>query len=212
LFIRANPSLHLLTDGIPRADYFLVPKAAEASTTYINCLGRGDRPFIDNRSPVLAETDTLIEYLDGRGFLRRRLRATIATRTPLARTGYDEAWYYAAVHDVLPHGEPLPSEIEGGALAMGRSSWPLSWILARYFAGQDTARVDELALQFADLVATESDLARLARYHGDVESTARQVVKACGPKAVDRVVDALVRVFGLTVKPRTRVGAANPNR
>jgi hypothetical protein len=210
LFARARPSLHLLTDGIPREDYFLAPKVAEASTTYINCLGRGDRPFIDNRSPVYAETGTLVDYLDGRGFLRRRLRAAIATRSPLARTTYDEAWYYAAVHDRLPHGEPLPPEIEGGALEVGRSSWPLSWILARYFAAQDASRVDDLALQFAHLVAEESDLARLARYHGDVESMARLVVKACGPKAVDRVVEALVRVFGLTVKPRNRVRIASP--
>ncbi len=212
LFARARPSLHLLTDGVPREDYFLAPKVAEASTTYINCLGRGDRPVIDNRSPILAETGTLVDYLDGRGFLRRRLRAAIVTRTPLARAGFDEAWYYAAVHDVLPHGEPLPPEIEGSALALGTSSWPLSWILARYYAGLDAARVDELALQFAQLVAEESNLARIARYHGDVESMARQVVKACGPMAVDRVVEALVRVFGLTAKPWTRVRAATPNR
>jgi hypothetical protein len=208
LFAQANPSLHLLTDGIPREDYFLAPKVAEASTTYINCLGRGTRPFIDNRSPVLAETATLVDYLEARGLLRRRLRGAIATRISSARAGYDEAWYYAAVLDVLPHREPLPPAIEGGALAEGRSSWPLSWILARYFAVQNPARVDALALQFAHLVASETDLARLARYQGDVESMARLVLKACGPNAADRVVDALARVFGLTPKPRARVRAA----
>jgi hypothetical protein len=215
LFARANPGLHLLTDAIPREDYFLAPKAAGAHTTYINCLGRGDRPFIDNRSPVLPEMGTLVGYLDVRGFLRRRLRAAIATRatrTLSARAGYDEAWYYAAVLDVLPHGETLPSEIERDALTEARSSWPLSWILARHFMVQDATRVDQLALQFAHLVEAESDLARLARYHGDVESMAPRVMKACGPETVDRVANALARVFGMPAKPRTRVRAATPNR
>jgi capsular polysaccharide biosynthesis protein len=199
LFAYARPALHLLCDGVPREDYFLVPKAAEAETTYVNALGRGGKPFIDNRTPVEVDIPAAAAYLEERGFLRRRLRSAIAARRPPRSFAFHEAWCYAAVLDVIPHGEPLPANVEREARDRAATSWPVSWILARYGAGRGE-QVDELVRRFAELAGAEADSARIARYHPDVASMAPRVAKACGPETASVLNSVLADTFGTTVE------------
>lgn len=43
-FALNEPTLHFMTAGIPREDYFLSPAVAGAPSSYCNCLGLGGRP------------------------------------------------------------------------------------------------------------------------------------------------------------------------
>jgi hypothetical protein len=193
LFALHRPRLHMLTSGVPRADYFLTPAVAETPATFCNFLGRGGRPAI-NKTPTIVELSKCVDYLDTHGFLKKRLRAALASRDQRLRPAFDEAWFYAMMQDV-PADETLAPDIERDALGLASSSWPLSMILAQYYQRRDGARVDELVQQFANLAADEQDPGRLAKYIEDIESAAVDVLLGCRPDVAERMTSVLSERF-----------------
>ena len=135
-------------------------------------------------TPDVVETPKLVDYLDGRGFLKTRLRASLAGRSPALQDEYDEAWFYARVRSATAHRETLPAQLEREAAGLAARSWPVSLILARYYARRDASRADGMAKQFAELAEPEFDMNRLARYRADVEDMAATVATACGPETI----------------------------
>jgi capsular polysaccharide biosynthesis protein len=203
MFSLNQPTLHFTTAEIPRQDYFLLPAVVGAAASYCNCFNRGGRPAIKT-TPLLAELPRLVEYLDMRGFLKRRLRASLAaTHTSRLQIEFDEAWFCAMVRDV-PIGEVLPADTEEEALTRARASWPLTWVLAHYRTMRDSTQVDGLVRQFIDLVCAEHDVSRLARYHDDIESMAPRVVRKCGPDVAARLTSALSERFLVDATKRRR--------
>lgn len=195
LFSVRPASLHVLTPGIPFQDYFLVSKVATAEATFVNCLRGENRPshyFL----PPLVDIAAVADYLESRGFLRRRLRASLASRLGSLQPRYDEARLYAYVlHGI--RRDSLPPEVETEALDSARRSWPLSWILAGYYAPRDPDRTDELARNFAALVAEEADLARLAHFHQDVTTRSRRISRHCSAETATLLADVLADRFGI---------------
>jgi hypothetical protein len=189
LFALHRPRLHLLTSGVPRADYFLTPAVAQTPATYCNFLGRGGRTAI-NKTPTLIELSKCVDYLETHGFLKKRLRASLASRDQSLRPAFDEAWFYAMVQDV-PADETLDPDIERGALLVARSSWPLSLVLARYYQQRKDSRVDDFARQFVDLAAEELDTDRLAKFNEDVELAAVGILASCSPEVAGLVMSVL---------------------
>jgi capsular polysaccharide biosynthesis protein len=183
LFALHQPRLHLLTSGVPRADYFLTPAVAGTPTAYLNFLDRGGRPAI-NKTPTIVEISNFVEYLDTRGLLKKRLRASLANQDRNLQTTFDEAWFYAMVQDV-PDDETLAPDIEADALDLARSSWPLSLILARYYQQRNDSRVDGLARQFAELASKEMDTGRLAKFNEDIETAARETIRGCSREVAE---------------------------
>lgn len=211
IFALNSPRLHLLAsrDAIP-ANYFLCSALAAAPTTFINCLGSGGRssPKDERRNrraekdgaevprpaaadggpqatPQLVDFPSIVAYLDHGGFLTRRLRASLAVRNPPPQEHYDEAWVYARVRKASGNPGSLPAEIESEAVRWAERSWPISLMLARYYARQaDETSTVKMFRQFARLVATEPMVNRLVQHRGDVELTARLIAVAFGPEAV----------------------------
>jgi hypothetical protein len=223
LFALNRPRLHLLAsrDDIP-ANYFLCSVLAGAPTTFVNCLGAGGRITAnderisrreetfgneDKKRPVdldagpqavpqLVDMPSVIDYLDKQGFIRNGLRASLARRSQPPQRQYDEAWLYARLRKGAAKSGDLAAEIEAEAVQFAETSWPVCLMLARYYArARDAARTDAMANQFADLVAAEQDINRLAHYRGDVESMAPRIVRMCGPAAADRLVEVLADRF-----------------
>jgi capsular polysaccharide biosynthesis protein len=193
LFALHRPRLHMLTSEVPRADYFLTPAVAETPTTYLNFLGRGGRPAI-NKTPAIVEISKFVDYLDTRGLLKKRLRASLASRDRNLQTTFDEAWFYVMVQDV-PADETLAPDVEADALVLARSSWPLSLILAQYYQKRNDTRFDDLARQFVDLAREESDIGRLAKFCEDVESAAIDIILSCSPEVAELLTSVLLDRF-----------------
>jgi hypothetical protein len=189
LFALHRPRLHMLTSGVPRADYFLTPAVAETPTTYCNFLGRGGRPAI-NKTPTIVEIPECVGYLDSTGFLKKRRRASLASQDRSLRNTFDEAWFYAMVQDV-PVDETLAPDVERDALLLARTSWPLSLILAQYYQPRNDPRVDDLARQFATLAGEEQDTGRLAKFYEDVESAAIDIILSCAPDVAELMTSVL---------------------
>jgi hypothetical protein len=213
LFAFNRPRLHLLTSGVPRADFFLTPAVAETPTTYCNVLGRGGRAAL-NKTPTIVEFASFADYLDSRGFLKKRLRASLASQDRTLGERFDEAWCYTMVQDVAA-GETLAPDIERDALTLAASSWPLSLILAQYYHRQNDSRVDELAGQFADLAAEELDTGRLATFREDMESAATEILLGCSPDVAARMMAVLCDRFlidGAEVRRRAKKWAERTSR
>jgi hypothetical protein len=189
LFALHRPRLHLLTSGVPRADYFLTPAVAETPTTFCNFLGRGGRAGI-NKTPTIAEIPQCVDYLESTGFLKKRLRASLASQDRSLQNTFDESWYYAMVQDV-PADETLAPDVERDALDLARTSWPLSLILAQYYQPRNDPRVDDLTRQFADLVSKEMDTGRLVKFYEDIESAAIDIVLSCAPDVAELLTSVL---------------------
>jgi hypothetical protein len=189
LFALHRPRLHLLTSGVPRADYFLTPAVAETPTTFCNFLGRGGRAGI-NKTPTIVEIPQCVDYLESTGFLKKRLRASLASQDRSLQNTFDEAWYYAMVQDV-PADETLAPDVERDVLDLARTSWPLSLILAQYYQPRNDPRVDDLTRQFADLVSKEMDTGRLAKFYEDIESAAIDIVLTCAPDVAELLTSVL---------------------
>jgi hypothetical protein len=202
LFALNGPTVHFLTSGVPRQDYLLTPKVAGAKASYTNCFGRGGRSSI-NTTPLLVETPKLVDYLEQGGFLKRRLRASLAGRGHGMQDAFDKEWFYATVRDV-PRGESLPPEVEREALKFAQGSWPLSWMLAQYASIRGSLPVDALANQFIAWVSTESDISQLAKYRDDVESSAGRVLKHCSPETGARLVSVLAERLLIDATERQR--------
>jgi len=193
LFALRRPRLHMLTSGVPRADYFLTPAVAETPTTFCNFLGRGGRPAI-NKTPTIVEIPECVDYLESTGFLKKRLRASLASQDRSLRNTFDEAWFYAMVQDV-PADETLAPDIERDALVLAQTSWPLSLILAQYYQPRNDPRLDELARQFANLAREELDTGRLAKFYEDAESAAIDIILSCAPDVAELITSVLADLF-----------------
>jgi hypothetical protein len=167
----------------------LTPKIAGADSTYCNCLGDGERPAI-NTTPQLVDLPRVFSYLEAQGFLLRRVRASLAARIPDLRAAFDEGWFYAMVRDVLP-GESLSVEIEREALHQARTSWPVSWLLGRYYMQRGDPRWESVLAQFGTLLAQETNVARLAKFQDDVQSSLAEVLAQCSAEQAADLVPVL---------------------
>lgn len=181
LFAPRPPTMHLLTAGIPFHDYFLVPRAIGAGASYCNCFTGDNRPEQYYVPPVL-EMPMLADYLDRQGMLKRRVRAAVTSRVVEFKPAYDELRLYAHLWTNAIFKRALPSEIEAEALAVAQSSWPLCWLLARYYLVHDPTQIEGIVQQFNRLLAAESDPARLARFQGDVRTANGRVMRHLKPE------------------------------
>lgn len=213
LFALQRPRVHLLAsrDDIP-ANYFLCSALADAPTTFVNCLGSGGRITANDERlnrransfenenkvrptdldagpqsmPQLLDVARAVDYLEERSLVKHRAKNSAALPGPTLQNRFDEAWLYARVRKASTKST-LPEAIEAEAAALAATSWPLSLILARYYArARDTARVDEMANQFAALAAAETDPSRLAYYRGDAQGLASRIARICRPETVER--------------------------
>ena len=217
LFALGKPRLHLLAhrDSIP-ANFFLCSALAEAPTTFINCLGTGDRrsfraerasqvvdrfekrkkdPLGDSvigpqAEPQLLELDRFANYLDQHGFLRHQSPAVMpgAVSAARIRRQYDEAWYYVRLRKTSKKRGSLPADLEREALDLASESWPVTYMLALCYARDgNRSRADAMVHQFAKLVDEESDAERFEYYRVDVHATAKFVFPHCEPETADRL-------------------------
>ena len=205
LFARHRPTLHFLTAGVPRQDYFLLPALLEAPAAYCHCLVGGGRPPTKT-TPYLIDLDQIFAYLEEGGWLTKPLRAALARRDARLQERFDEAWFCDTVSD-LAKGEALDAALEQEALALARGSWPLSLTLAKHYSTRDPSRVDALVRQFAALAAAEPDVGRLASHHAAAVQVAGRLVKHCqdlSPDTKDHLTSVLQEQFLVDVP--TRVG------
>src|SRR5215211_6915763 len=223
LFALGKPRLHLLAsrDDIP-ANYFLCSVLAESPTTFVNCLGAGGRVTpnderlmrransfenpektrpVDADSgpqamPSLVEMEQVVAYLDERGFLKDRSRAIAPGPIPNLQRRFDEAWFYARLRKAASKAGSLPADLALEAAGVAAESWPVSLMLARYYArSRDATRANAMAKQFATLVDAETDVSRLAYYRGDVHGMATKIARACEPETAHRLAAILTDRF-----------------
>ena len=219
LFALNRPRLHLLTnEDLISPNFFLCSALAEAPTTFVNCLGGAERPsFAAERkaqrarrraarvkdpspklpgrqaTPQFAEMPKLVDYLGERGLLTDRSRASRADRGATMANEYDEAWFYTRLRRAGKGRQALPAEVEHEAVSLAARSWPLSLVLAWYYAvaREDAARADGMANQFAALAAAEFDENRLAHYRAEVNIMARRLTEVCGPETAGRLAEVV---------------------
>jgi hypothetical protein len=232
LFALGKPRLHLLAsrDDLP-ANYFLCSALVNAPTTFVNCLGSGGRVTpnderLNRRAesfenpekkrpvdpdpgpqsmPQLVEMDRVVSYLDQRGFLSARSQASqpAQNRSPTLQRRFDEAWFYARLRKASSKAGSLPADDEGEAVKLAVDSWPVSLMLARYFArARDASRTNTMANQFASLVDAETDPSRLAYYRGDVHAMATRVTRMCDPETVRRLASTIAARFPIELSDR----------
>jgi hypothetical protein len=159
--------------------------------------------------PQLVDMPSVIDYLDSRGFLRNRLRASLARRNPPPLRQYDEAWLYARLRKGAAKSGDLVPEIEQEAIQLAATSWPVSLMLARYYArARDATRTEAMVKQFIQLAEAEQDINRLAHYRGDVESMAPRIARMCSPRTANQLAEVLADRF--LIGPR-RSGENHPN-
>ena len=214
LFALHRPRLHLLAsrDDIP-AIYFLCSALSDAPTTFVNCLDAGGRltandDRLNRRAdsfekeekvrpadldagpqsmPQLLDVSTAAGYLAGRGFVKHREETGAQIPELALQDRFDEAWLYARVRKASTKST-LPDDIEAEATARAATSWPLSMMLARYYArARDAARAEEMASRFVALAESEDDADRLAYYQGDVRGLTGRISRVCRPATVNRM-------------------------
>jgi hypothetical protein len=223
LFALGKPRLHLLAsrDDIP-ANYFLCSVLAESPTTFVNCFSAGGRVTpnderlmrransfenpektrpVDADSgpqamPSLVEMDQVVAYLDERGFLKDRSRAIAPVPIPNLQRRFDEAWFYARLRKAASKAGSLPADLALEAAGVAAESWPVSLMLARYYArSRDAFRANAMANQFATLVDAETDRNRLAYYRGDVHGMVNRIARVCEPETANRLAAILADRF-----------------
>jgi hypothetical protein len=204
-------------DDIP-ANYFLCSMLAAAPTTFVNCLGSGGRPTPNDERmnrraesfenaekkrpadpepgpqsmPQLLEMDHVVSYLDEKGFLKKPSAAAVRSRGSSdslhLQRRFDEAWFYARLRKASAKPGSLPRDLEREALDLSTESWPVSFMLARYYArGRDGSRTGAMANRFATLVDEELDDERLAYYRGDILGMATRIARVCEPETANRL-------------------------
>ena len=194
LFAPNPPRLHVMTDGIPFMDYFMVPRAIGATVTYCNVM-HGDRPIDQPCLPLALDLEAMTSYLDSRGMIKRRVRSSLPPPIEQQRSDFEEMLSYSRLK--FSHArEPLAPEIEA-ALDMARRSWPVSWMLVRYFTTRDPDRVDALVRQFTSLVLQERDHLRLAYFAVDVSPRPLKLRKLCQPDTFNQFRSAILAQFGI---------------
>lgn len=200
LFALEPPRLHVLTSDVPIPDYFLVPKAEGAVAWYSNCLQGEHDPTLYYMPPVV-RLERLADYLESHGMLRKRLRSSLAIRASDLQTEYGAARIYTRVrHQVV--GGQLSEEAEADALRRSPISWPISWVLACYYAFHHSPGAEAQVLQFVDLLAQETDANRLAYHFEDVELRAPRVASCCTAATADRFAAVVKERFGIDIAER----------
>jgi hypothetical protein len=208
LFARHEPRLHLLTNGsLFSPDYFLYSIIIRAPTSFISCLNTGERSNferVNKQTPHLLDTPKLLAYLDQRGFLTKPIPDWPSQNRAEHLARYNEAWLYGYVR-ALHQRDALPPEIEQEALRLASSSWPVSLVLAWYYAKRDAPHADGLARQFADLAAAETDVEQLARYHAEVPAMVPILAKRCNRETGTRLADVATDRFHVAVRSGKRL-------
>jgi hypothetical protein len=115
------------------------------------------------------------------------------------------------VRDVLP-GESLSTETEREALQEARTSWPVSWLLARYYLQRGDPRWVAVLAQFGTLLAQETNVARLAKYRDDVEGSLAEVLAQCSAEQAAELVPVLATHLLLRDEEVPQRGAKNEER
>jgi hypothetical protein len=147
----------------------------------------------------------MADYLESTGRLRNRVRISLAARNPRLKERYDEAWLYARVRKASGRTGTLPPEVETEAVVLSTRSWPVSLMLARYYArARDGEQAERMASQFAELVSEEFDVNRLAHYRGDVEAMAPRIMRNCSQKTASQIATILADRF--LIAPSRRGG------
>lgn len=171
------PKLHILTNGPPYPDYFLVPSVSEAEASFVHCLKLEDRAGAARNSPRILNLPLLLEYLSEKGFLKKQLRSKIT----LGNLGYLEGQFkeeslFSYVRKSTIRGIFLSTEEEHEAEDFGKHSWPLSLALADYYyCKEDISKARKMAIQFANLIRLEQDIERLAQFYEDIEAVIKSV-------------------------------------
>ena len=205
LFAANRPRLHLLAsrDDIP-ANYFLCSALAEAPTTFINCVtsagqgsddetasdetrrgvsGRGADPYAGHQSrPQHVDLEPFVAYLRSQGFLRQAYRPLSKSAQARLDARFDEAWAYSRLRKSAAKSTALADDIEAQIVEQSATSWPTSLMLAHYFSRLgNAARAQDLALQFAELLAVEQDEERLRHFHADAVSIVQRLARKSDP-------------------------------
>lgn len=226
LFALHRPRLHLLTAGnhIP-ANFFLCSALAGAPTSFVDCLGTGGRPsFEEGRTggrrgthrserkdaafaapggqatPQLVDLRKVAEYVGGHGGGGEPRSLPPTDPDPALENEYAEAWLYAFVRRTGSNrGARLPTEIEDEARALASESWPLNWILARYYAiaRQESEHASPMIDRFVDLVSAETDQQRLAYHWDDVVAMADRIARWAEPATAVRLRRVVAERFRL---------------
>ena len=146
--------------------------------------------------PQLVEIERVVDYLDQGGFLENRSRAALRVRIPDLQRRFDEAWFYARLRKAASKAGSLPADLEREALRVAAGSWPVSLMLARYYArARDTSGANAMANQFAALIGAETDSGRLAYYRGDVRGMATRIARVCEPETAKRLAAIVADCF-----------------
>ncbi|HEU5433211.1 MAG TPA: glycosyltransferase 61 family protein [Thermomicrobiales bacterium] len=217
LFALQSPRLHLFANGdrIPR-NFHLCSALAHAPTAFVNGLDTRQRPTFDGSqsTPLVVDPSNLIDYLHEQGFLRSRVRATIALADPTLDDAYDEAWLYARARSAIMNAEALPAEVAADVDRRAARSWPVSAMLALYHAqiAGDPDRARALLTQFATLAAGAFDMNRFVHYRTEIEIIVTAIDAAIGVGADVSLNDVLARRFALTdlAAQRRRRGMGRP--
>ncbi len=221
LFALGKPRLHLLAhrESIS-GNFFLCSAIADVPTTFVDCLGSGGRasPKAERRNreadsaeipldihavdtvvgpqsvPQLLEWDRVVSYLDQTGFLASQSPPGMLDPDALTtmKRRHDEAWFYTRLRLTARRLGSLSADLEREALDLAAESWPISFVLAVYYAGAgDNSGADTLASQFATLLDRETDVDRLAYFRGDIHELAGQLAAACQPATANRLASIL---------------------
>jgi hypothetical protein len=208
LFSLHQPRLHLLAsrDDVP-ANYFLCSALVDAPTTLIDCLGSGGRttPNDDRLArregtrgggerrtnepdagpqsmPQLIDLDVAADYLSREGFLKTAPAISGDALVISLRGEFSEAWMFARLRKAAGRADSLPADLEAEANAMASHSWPISLMLARFFArARKKTQAETAVRQFIQLFSGEDDPERIAYYRGDIEGIAQRVARICAP-------------------------------
>jgi hypothetical protein len=199
LFALGNPHIHCVaTSGLPLGDFFLLPKVSGADATFINAATeRGDSLNTGRQGPQLLSLAKLLEYLDQRGFLQRRIRSELAKRLDHLERSYDDEVLYRKLTSATRSGETLSPELARECELRAAAAWPISAALSRYYRDHDVDKCKMYALRFIDLVRAEHDLDRLARYQPDMERTMASVAQRCGSQVGDMVRQTVADKFSV---------------
>jgi hypothetical protein len=130
--------------------------------------------------PQLLDPRRLLVYLDERELLTRRPPAEGAVHPARLRGRLHEAALYTRIRRLARKSVSLPAALEEEALGLASTSWPISLIMAQFYArARIIPRMEVMARQFAALVCVESDGDRLAHYRGDVQTAIVRICRLC---------------------------------
>ena len=78
-------------------------------------------------------------------------------------------------------------------------------MLAHFYVRQDRQRAENLARQFADLAAAETDTERLAKYRAEVADIAPMLVRRGSPETAARLHEVATDRFLVALRPKERL-------